>query len=188
MSMPKLAVCVGHNKRAKGAYSETLRVSEYDFNSRIADEMCLYGGDYGLDVMIFTRNPSNSYHAEMRELCDKVNKWYATAAMELHFNADAPRAHGTETLYYHRSDRGKRFAACVQAECLSSLGLRDRGIKRRHRTSRGSKFLLFTAMPAIITEPFFGSNAGDSRRINSTTPAYLAHMYLRGAAKFLGTS
>ena len=87
-----------------------------------------------------------------------MNETGAHFAMEMHFNAFNATATGTETLHWHRSARGKHFASIVQRHMLIALKLKDRGVKPIAEDGRGGWFLGRTAMPAVIAEPFFGSN------------------------------
>ena len=84
--------------------------------------------------------------------------------MELHFNAAGPSATGSETLYVTSVSRP--LAEAVQDATVSVLGLRDRGVKTPQEASggRGARNLSqMGAKPSILTEPFFGSNAGDAQ-------------------------
>jgi hypothetical protein len=77
---------------------------------------------------------------------------------ELHFNAFSATSTGTETLF--ATETGREVAAKVQAAMVSALGLRDRGLVHRS-TGRGADSLLSGKAPAVLVEPYFGSNPKD---------------------------
>lgn len=76
----------------------------------------------------------------------------------------------------HPWDTAKPRAA--RREVLK-LGFRSRGVKANDGSGRGARSLRAAVAPNIITEPFFGSNAADSRLISGRESA-LAMAYLRG--------
>jgi N-acetylmuramoyl-L-alanine amidase len=88
-----------------------------------------------------------------------VNGLKVDFALELHFNAaENPQAHGCEMLFWHRSEKSRLFASALQGAVVTALQTRDRGIKPIVQGGRGAPFLNRTTMPAVIAEPFFGSN------------------------------
>ena len=171
----KIAIVVGHNSRRMGAYSPHLKGSEFPFNSE-ASELIEPGPH---TVKTFFRDPSvRGYYSEILDCYGRCDDWGAEATVELHFNSATPTAHGTETLS-SGSTGSMELARVFQATMIEGLGLRDRGIKVR-RSGRGSLSLLAGQAPAILTEPFFGSNADDCKGM---TPAKLAKVYSAAIAK-----
>jgi N-acetylmuramoyl-L-alanine amidase len=157
----RLAIVVGHTRRAPGAYAEApIDAHEYDWNGHLAELMAAHvDADPECEAMIFTRDEGGIVGAYRN-----ARDWGADAAMELHFNAASPQATGTETLYV--SAQSRPLAQAVQDATLGVLGLRDRGIKTPLEASGGRGQRSLTQMapkPSILTEPFFGSNAGDAR-------------------------
>ena len=154
----RIAIVIGHNAKAPGAVRATDGVSEYVWNGRLADEI------QNLDpahVRVFRRLPAASYGAEIRQVYAEVDAWAADVSCELHFNASTRAASGTETLYATSS--GKAVAMKVQAQMVSALGLKDRGLLHR-ATGNGSQALLAGKAPAVLVEPYFGSNLADCAR------------------------
>ncbi|EGU35072.1 N-acetylmuramoyl-L-alanine amidase, partial [Vibrio scophthalmi] len=82
------------------------------------------------------------------------------------------QAHGTETLYYHTSKKGKALAGAVQKHIVKALGLRDRGIKSRQAEDRGGYLLRYTQAPCVIVEPGFLSNDYDFEILNERKAQY----------------
>jgi N-acetylmuramoyl-L-alanine amidase len=152
----RIAIVIGHNSRAQGAVRVTDGRTEYDWNGVLADKIkALNPGAVG----IFRRQPAATVGAEIRAAYALVDAWGADVSCELHFNANvSPGATGTETLF--ATSAGKVVAAKVQAAMVAALGLRDRGLVHRP-AGNGALSLLTGKCPAVLTEAWFGSNAGD---------------------------
>lgn len=158
----RIALVVGHEPEKPGAEGRYLddsfaehKVNEYAFNtviSRQVRDMLYSAAD--LQIIDIRRHIAGGYS----KLPGAVNATKAHFALELHFNAFGPTSTGTETLYWHRSQRGRAYAGVLQRHLLIALGLRDRGLKPIDEDGRGGYFLKNTAMPALIAEPFFASN------------------------------
>ncbi|OBQ56091.1 N-acetylmuramoyl-L-alanine amidase [Tamlana sp. s12] len=152
----KIAICIGHNKINKGAFSLYLNDSEFDYNTRVANYVKDYFGD-SLDV--YNRIKSSGYKEEISNLAERVNKVDYDLVMELHFNAAIPQAKGVEALYFYSSRKGKRFAKGFCEAVKMEYGSSSRGAKPLRKDSdRGFGFVQKIKAPAIILEPFFGSN------------------------------
>lgn len=163
-----IALVVGHEPSKPGASGfyvdssgQRRPIDEYVFNSVLSRKIrdMLYSATE-LQVVDLRRHLSGGY----AKLPAAVNATGAEFALELHFNAFDETSTGTETLHWHRSARGKAYAGIVQQHLLIALGLRDRGLKPTTEDGRGGYFLQRTAMPAVIAEPFFGSNPAEMQR------------------------
>lgn len=175
----KLAIVVGHNSRSQGAVSVG-GVSEYVWNSRLA----LLIKDHDPDaVHIFHRNPGGGYSREIDRVYAEVDEWGADCSIELHFNGSVkPKARGVKTLT--SGTKGSlALAEEVHSRYLAVMGRRDRGIETRTRHQRGGRSLWQGKCPAIMAEPFFGSNKEDWRRANARVDQ-LAEAIYRGAMAF----
>jgi len=151
-----LALVIGHHPEAPGAPLELAghRVTEYEVWSQFARELALTLVQRDVQTDVVERPNRHPDQA----LADRVNNTGATVAVELHFNAAAGSATGTEMLYYPGSSAGESLAQHLQAETVKALGLEDRGVR-----SRGDLlFLKKTVMPAVVAEPFFGSEDTDA--------------------------
>lgn len=175
----KVALLIGHNSHARGAHSDHLAVSEWVYNQRVANKMVERAAEFGLVLQIFfrQRNP-DGYGAEIAEAYANIDAWDPKAILELHFNAGGGR--GTEMLYWHTSDRGKILADSVRRAVVSELGLNDRGSKGRRDGERGSTSLKASAIPTILTEPFFGDSHSDCDRMLQVGESGLGRAYLIG--------
>jgi N-acetylmuramoyl-L-alanine amidase len=155
----RLAIVVGHNAQSQGAVRPDTGETEYRFNSELADlieeEASLHFPSIRLRV--FFREPSSHYRAEIEQVYNRVDRWRATASIELHFNSHvSPSASGSEVLS-SGSRRSMELAREVQQQLLRVLGLKDRGVKIVTK-GRGGYSLIAGRAPAILIEPFFGSS------------------------------
>ena len=72
----------------------------------------------------------------------------------------------------------------VQKRCVAVLGTADRGVRTRGRQDRGGRSLWQGRAPAILTEPYFGSNAHECN-IAAHHMDELAEAIYRGAVAAL---
>ena len=150
----KLAIIVGHNSKAQGAVRVTDGVTEYSWNSALAEEIEALGPD----VRIFYRTKGGGYSAEIDRVYSEVNDWGATASVELHFNAASDeRVAGCETLS-SGSSGSTVLCEALQARMVAVMGGRDRGVKVVSKDDRGGRSLWAGKAPAALIEPYFGSN------------------------------
>ena len=168
---PLVAICIGHSRRlANGSPEGGARsvdgTSEWEYCQGLgvlvsAQLMAAHGiasvviDDYGI----------GGYSAAMSRLRERLQKTYRIRlAVELHFNAGPETATGHEWLYWHESRKGKETAQALDRTMRAALPeLKARGIKARSSGDRGAGFLKMTPCPAVIAEPFFGTNPGDWR-------------------------
>jgi len=159
----KVAICIGHNSRNKGAFSLYLNQSEFDYNTRIANLV-----KQQIDVEIFNRYKTTGYTKEIENLALRVNRKEFDLVVELHFNAAAPTAEGYEALYFHTSTKGKEYAKSFCNAIGNEFGGVNRGAKPLSKdTDRGFLFVQKMNAPALILEPFFGSNKEATKFINA---------------------
>lgn len=160
----KIAVVVGHHKKSKGAYSKYFKMREFDFYSKVAELL------NDVDVYFYDENISG-YVSRVKALAKELNKKQYDLVIELHFNSFSdPAANGCETLYYFKSKNGKYYARLF-SEILNDftgIKLRNGGLKGlANRNDRGFHAVFQPTAPAILIEPFFGSNKSDCEKIES---------------------
>lgn len=176
----KLAIVVGHNHRAQGAVRITDGVSEFVWNSKLASMIAAHAPD---QIKVFFRQHGAGYSREVDKVYAQLDAWGANASVELHFNGIGnPKVHGGMTLSSGTSG-SMELAQHIQSHSVAALGVRDLGIKVRGRKDRGGRSLHAGKAPAIMTEPFFGSNADDCRRADRHMDE-LAEAIVRGAWAF----
>lgn len=167
MSSPLVAICIGHsrkiNGRTEGGAVSVGRVSEHTFNFDLGLRVHQRLAMMGITACVVDSYEGGSYGAAQIWLARYLKERGATLAVELHFNAaDSPSATGHEWLYWHSSGNGKRLAETMMRG-FSGLPLKSRGVKSITTADRGADFVSKTHCPAIIAEPFFGSNPSDWR-------------------------
>lgn len=155
----KVAVVVGHTTGAdKGAFSKFLKSSEQPFNKMVADELKALA-PHTYDVYV---HQLQSYYDRQKVMAAKLNLQNYDLIIELHFNAaDSETANGTEACYYYASRKGKDAAQHISIGLAMAYGtkLRSAGAKALvNKNDRGYWFTYLPKAPAIIVEPFFGTN------------------------------
>ena len=156
--MGKIALVIGHNARSQGAVRVTDGRSEYDWMTDLANQVSTQEPAL---FRVFRRPASVGYSTEIRRAYAEVDAWGADASIELHFNSAAARfATGTETLTSGTTG-SLRLAKLIQPVMVNALGLRDRGLVTRRRGDRGGESLWQGRAPAVLIEPYFGSNPAD---------------------------
>ena len=154
----RIAIVVGHNARSQGAVRVTDGVSEFEWNGDLAEMVKECSPEH---VRIFHRRADAGYTAQINRVYGEVDAWGADVSLELHFNAARKRAKGCETLSSGTSG-SLLLARELQSATVADLPVRDRGVKLRPRgEGRGWRSLWAGKAPAVITEPYFGSNAGE---------------------------
>ncbi len=153
---PLCALVIGHRKSAKGAVSIDKSVTEFDFNKELATEIRKRVKKARVSVVYRDNTPNG-----LSKLPAKINALGPNLILSLHCNAFNNTASGSETLYFHSSERGKKLASIVQKQLLGALELKDRKIRPKKDGDRGAGVLKFTRAPCVICEPFFIDNDND---------------------------
>lgn len=181
--MGKIALMIGHNARSQGAVRVTDGRSEYDWMTDLANQ--IFAQEPAL-FRVFRRPVVPSYTTEIRQAYAEVNDWGADASIELHFNSAAVRsATGTETLTSGTTG-SLRLAKLIQPAMVSTLGLRDRGLVTRKRGERGGESLWQGRAPAVLLEPYFGSNPSDCAAADRHFAALASAIHIACAAYLKG--
>ena len=181
--VPRLAIVVGHTKKAKGA-ALVNGVREYDFNKEIAEEMVRVQGSYGVECAVFYRDNGGRYGAYKR-----AQEWGADLQIELHFNAFNKNVRGTETLCSTNTE-DYDYALMVQKQMCTLFereGL-SRGVKRLRRGDRAATNVYGYSdrpinIPNCLPEPAFGDNTADAELLIENQYR-LARVYLEASKEF----
>ena len=169
--MPRIGLFLGHSILKNGActsadgrkYGGCL---EYAFNKKLIKDLQEYLEGYtGFDVKVI-KCPEGQFTSSTQERdykLMKANSGKYDLILELHLNASYnKKAEGAEVLYYPSSMKGKKAAACIQAE-LSKI-FKDRGIR-----GRSDLYMLKRTIPvALIVESFFCTSEADYKKANSS--------------------
>ena len=163
----KVAIKVGHTKKAKGAYSPTLGESEYDYNLAVAKKLVELGncGTIKYEMFIFDANIS-SYTKRQQLVAKEINSDEEgfDLVIELHYNmAESHTARGCYSLYYNNSVKGKLAAEIIGNEVSKIMGTeRRKDVGLTNDTQNGYQAVVTPKPVAILIEPLFGSNPQES--------------------------
>ena len=152
-----ILINAGHSEIDCGAVGRT-GLKEADVNMNIAICVQRYLKDKGIESYIIRQDKSLF---DVIRYCNTYSKDYEFA-VSIHCNAaETGHAHGTETLYYPTSKRGKEIAQCIQNELVKTVGLRDRGIKAR----KDLAFLKKIRKTSVLVECAFISNLREEKML-----------------------
>jgi N-acetylmuramoyl-L-alanine amidase len=154
------ALCVGHSRGDWGAVSLG-GVTEHTYNRGLARMIADRLTAQGIKTVILDRYEGGHYRPAMEWVAAQLKELNAAACVELHFNAGPPAANGHEWLFWEDSFASRTLARALDREFRQNSKLHPRGTKPCNAASRGGDFLRLTPCPAVICEPFFGTNEGD---------------------------
>jgi N-acetylmuramoyl-L-alanine amidase len=179
------AVCVGHARPGDtGAVACDDATTERCYNGHLGGLVVDALEEAGVPAVLIPQYQGRSYGEAMRWLRKELARVNATGAAELHFNAADPRARGHEWLYWHGSTEGRHLAQAIEWEMKKAFPLPPaRGLKSIGPGQRGAQFLGGVIPPAVICEPFFGSNQADWEDV-AGQPAKLAGVIARGITQW----
>src|SRR5690606_28729184 len=120
----KTALVIGHHAKDGGAYSEHLKMSEFDFYSKVVRQL------EGVEVFFHNHN-IGGYTSRIKDTAKRLNKGNFDLVIECHFNAATPQANGCETLFYFKSVKGKEYAQKFSnlVNAWTGIKLRNGGLK-----------------------------------------------------------
>ena len=186
----KLALCIGHSRRIDGKRDggavSVGGINEWTYNRELA-EMVANRLDPKYGVVIIANYEGAGYTAAMTWLAKHLKELKVDVAIELHFNDATPSANGSEWLHYHSSTKGKYLAQCFEGAFKRHVPeSKPRGLKGLKAGDRGNEFVKLTHCPAIIVEPFFGSNEKDWA-IATEHKNQIADAYAEALTKYVTT-
>ena len=164
-----IALCVGHSRLLAsgtpegGAWTHDGTTSEWKWNSALVRVIAAELHDvHGIAAYIVNDYGPREYYGAMHWLGQELRRLgNIKLAVELHFNASSATANGHEWLHYQGSIKGRLAATELHLAMMRHFpGIRARGVKTPIE-GRGAAFLKETHCPAVLAEPFFGSNAQD---------------------------
>lgn len=170
------ALVIGHKKLSPGAMNKAQGLTEFDFNDDLAKRIEGYVNEAVIQRV---------YRRTWGELPADINTVDPGFIVSLHCNAFNTEASGTEVLYYHRSQNGKKIAEILHHRLVEYLKLKDRGIKPKTAEDRGGYLLCYTKAPCIIAEPFFIDNDSDLARAQTDVDG-LAKAYAKAIDEMVG--
>lgn len=181
-----VAICVGHSRIGDFGAESVEGVTEWDYNVIVAEALREALDAKRIAATIVNEYPRKSYSEAMDWLSRHIRSLKCDCAVELHFNAAAPMANGFEYLHLDGSLRGAALAKaiCDAHERKMSDKQKNRGVKNIVRGERGYEFLRLVLPPAVICEPFFGTNQKEWALFDRQWDE-LADIYAEGIEHFL---
>jgi N-acetylmuramoyl-L-alanine amidase len=187
MTQKLIAICVGHSRAGDKGAVNIEGISEWAFNQPLAKRVCELIEDAGHSTLLVDRYEGVSYSSAMLWLSKHLKERGVDVAVELHFNSAGPYANGHEFLHWATSSKGLKLAGELSRSLEKSFPNRkNRGLKPIKSEDRGGLFLRKTHCPAVICEPFFGSNPTENS-IFSSKREELAKAYATGILNWAAT-
>jgi N-acetylmuramoyl-L-alanine amidase len=162
----RIALDIGHMKSAPGAVNHSQNLSEFQYNEKLVKEIAEKLKAKGNEVDII-------YRESYGKLPGQINAVNPDIAISFHCNAYNTKASGTETLFWHKSVKGKAMAEIMQKALVSVLQLPNRGIKPKTEEDRGGTLLRDVKAPIILIEPFFIDNDNDLKKAQDNHDAFV---------------
>ena len=158
-----VAVCVGHSRYGDDGAVNVDGVTEWAFNQPLAKRVCELVEQAGHSAILIDRYTGTSYSSAMLALAKRLKELKVDVAIELHFNSAGSLATGYEFLHWFASPKGVELGhKLLRSFAKHFPDQKNRGLKPIDSTDRGGLFLRKTQCPAVICEPFFGSNEKDT--------------------------
>ena len=146
---------IGHKKKSPGAINVNKNITEFDFNEDLA---------LRIERKVEKSQIQRVYRRTYKQLPDDINELNPNFIISLHCNAYDTKVSGTEVLYYHKSEKGRKMAEILLSHLVDHLKLPNRGIRPKNSEDRGGYLLRYTKAPCLIVEPFFIDNDNDLAR------------------------
>lgn len=181
-----IAICIGHSRAGDSGAVSVTGTTEHTFNSHLGQLVVDQLQANGHQAILITKYNGQGYIAAMRWLGRYLREIGATVAIELHFNAsDSPKSRGYEYLHHAGSHRGRELAAWLTDFHRGQFPANfSRGLQAIDKTGRGYSFLHETPCPAVICEPFFGTNPDEWANYTAALDK-LALVYASALIRFL---
>lgn len=157
----RVAICVGHSRSNDSGARSVGGMSEWEYNNAVAIFLNEKLKMQGIASEVVNSYPFKTYSKSMSWLRERT--WGFDCVIELHFNSySSTAAKGFEYLYCHSSEAGEQLAQEFLDQHSTTIPAQtNRGVKPIQIGDRGWGFVSKTRPPAVICEPFFGSNPGE---------------------------
>ena len=168
-----IGICVGHSRKGDNGAVSTSGASEWQYNKKVAESLRSELKKRNINAVVFSNYEGSTYGSAMSWICTQLILFNVNLAVERHFNSSSdPKANGYEFLYWGNSTKGRKICQLFQQVFNQRYPKnKDRGIKPLNLGSRGALFTRLTNVPAVILEPFFGSNPSEWATFGETIPA-----------------
>jgi N-acetylmuramoyl-L-alanine amidase len=162
----KICIDAGHNHSGHDTGASGNGLREQDITFEIAKRTGELLKSAGFSVLLtrnaITDNIGTSLHTSLSLRSKMANDFKADLFISVHCNAsENPTAKGTETFIYNTKSAARHIAEKVNSSIVNNLGTIDRGVKENPNLA----VLKNTAMPAVLVETAFISNAEDAKKL-----------------------
>ncbi|MBQ7089861.1 MAG: N-acetylmuramoyl-L-alanine amidase [Clostridia bacterium] len=175
----KIVVDAGHNPQGVNAGAEGNGYREQDLVYAVAQELAaLLEADDRFAVRL-TRPTEETVlgttNAEsLRERVRIANEWPADYFISIHANASTnPAVNGTEVYTFRNTGAAHELAEEIQEAIVAEMDMRDIGVK----TNPSLYVLRRTAMPAVLVELGFITNASDAQKMADNPQGFARAIY-----------
>ena len=175
----KIYIDQGHNPESPNAGAEGNGYREQDITYEIGAVLYeLFTANPAYEARLSRPNPEtilgNSNAESLRLRVADANAWGADIFLSLHANASTdPTVSGCESLVYARQTPAYTLASDISESLSRATGLRNRGVSIRP----GLYVLRKTAMPAVLVEMGFISNASDAALMTQRPELFARGIY-----------
>lgn len=177
--MIKIMIDPGHNPQGINAGAEGNGYREQDLVYAVAQELAALlreNGDF--DVRLTRNTPTEvlgtSNASSLRTRVDAANGWPADYFISIHANAATnPTANGTEVYTFADSGPAHELAEEIQEAIVEEMNMKDLGVK----TNPSLYVLRRTAMPAVLVELGFITNAEDAEKMANDPQGFARAIY-----------
>lgn len=182
----KIYIDQGHNPENPNAGAVGNGLREQDITYRVGQAFAeLLRANGNFEVRLSRPTPETtlgtSNTTSLRARVNDANAWGADYFISIHTNAsENADASGTEAFAYAEPSAAFRLGTDLIDGISAVTGLRNRGMKVRP----GLYVLRKTAMPAVLVELGFITNAGDAALMNND-PGLFARGLYQGVLRYL---
>ena len=169
----------GHNPQNPNAGAEGNGLQEQNITYRVGQELAdLLRANGDFEVRLSRPTPTTSLGTSnttsLRARVEDANRWGADYFISIHTNASSNSdASGVEAFAYSEPSVAFSLGEDIVENISEVTGLRNRGMKVRP----GLYVLRKTAMPAVLVELGFISNASDAALMNSRPDLFARGIY-----------
>lgn len=154
------AIIIGHNSVSKGAYSEHLGMTEWDFFKSFEGKLKEVGD-------VFIHDPEiTGYLSRCIDISSRIGDNY-DLIIALHFNMFNGEVGGCEVWHWHKNKKGENIAKVICEKVNTEMGISNRGAKKivSHK-QRGGGEVFYPKATSLLLEPFFGDSEEDCRNFD----------------------
>ena len=175
----KIVVDAGHNPQGINAGAEGQGYREQDLVYVVAQELAaLLREDPNFEVRLTRNTPDQvlgtSNATSLQQRVQLANQWPADYFISIHANASTnPAVNGTEVYTYSDTGPAHELAEEIQEAIVEEMNMRDIGVK----TNPNLYVLRRTAMPAVLVEMGFITNAEDARKMAENPQGFARAIY-----------